>query len=135
MPSPNYKRLSNKIKEPAFAGKTDAEIATMLNAANPSNLVPQSFTVSELMALFSPTTLQALVTLPALVAFRDDAANQDRPATLNWLGLGLASGKIPQAEFNAAVALVNRTKPGPSWAEAEWGPVLTTADVTIARGF
>jgi hypothetical protein len=130
----NYKRLSNKIKEPALVGKTDAECVTILNAKDAVNVVPMPFTITELMACF-PTSLPALITLPALTAFRDDAVNQDRPATLNWLQLAYGSGKIPQSEYLAATAIINRTTPGPSWADANWGADLAVAEVATARGF
>jgi hypothetical protein len=147
MPSPNYKRLSNKIKEPAFAGKTDAEIATLLNTKG--SPVPGVVEPSALLRWGAASGVRAKIEDVAgtlnhplrsvCLAVRDQLStgviglSVGSPDVVAMLD-GLVAATVMTAQQKADVIALGST-PAPSWSDAEWGSPVTTADITIARGF
>lgn len=134
----------------------DAAIAASLNAPDRPNPVPQPtvpkpFSSSGLMSLVvlpagdpnagqpDVTRLAKIYGRPAIVAFRDDCARQDRNAVAGWLQLAFLAGDVSQAQYAAMTAVLQATGPDPSWparigwAVATIGRPVDEDDVAASR--
>lgn len=130
---PNYVALKAELQGPAYAGLTDQQAADALNAADPSNPVPKTLTVSGIMASISAPSIAKLYPRPAISTFRDDVVRQDRTAIGNWITLAFIGGDVTESEKNAVIAHLAETQAGPSRAVQTFGQPATHHDVARAR--
>lgn len=130
----DFRELKEELAKAAYSGKTDAQAAALLNAADAGAPAPKKIAINNLMAIFSPASIAKLYARPSLATFRDDVARQDRTAVVNWVTLAHVAGDITAGEYAAVVAETNATVAGPSWSAKRWdGNPVTEANVAFAR--
>lgn len=142
----NYQLLWNEINQTAYAGMTDAEIATALNATSTTR---QRVTIERLQAtamevsvyvtlrtaIATPTTPPQVLALCQsvldLVNARFDDIDLDNPAAQSMFGALRQAGIINQQQAAAIDALANVVVPGR--ASVLGLGTVAEADIAIAR--
>lgn len=131
---PDYQALKAELAGPSYAGLSDADAATALNAADPNNPAPKPFGFADVMGPLSADSVANIRSLPTGTDLIQKINAQDRPGIAHWLAALQASPPLITAVEAAAVAAVlSATTPGPSRASIVFGVTVTDLDVNHAR--